>query len=121
MLFGIPNFYPKFGYATVIPEIWIDFGPEEAQAPVSTYQIRKFEMEDAPKILTLYAANNDERTGTLVKEETRWKGFNIRGSNFTVVTDPYVVLDEGRWGLLKKGEKLLVLGRYGASDFCRFF
>ena len=23
MLFGIPNFYPKFGYATVIPETWI--------------------------------------------------------------------------------------------------
>ena len=22
MLFGIPNFYPKFGYATVLPETW---------------------------------------------------------------------------------------------------
>ena len=26
MLFGIRDFYHKFGYATVIPEIWIDFG-----------------------------------------------------------------------------------------------
>ena len=69
MLFGIPHFYPKFGYATVIPETWIDFGTKEAQATVSTYQIRKFEMEDAPKILDLYAANNAERIGTLVREK----------------------------------------------------
>ena len=34
MLFGISNFYHKFGYATVIPEIWIDFRREEAQAAV---------------------------------------------------------------------------------------
>ena len=119
MLFGIPNFYPKFGYTTVIPETWIDFGTEEAQAAVSTYQIRKFEMGDAPKILGLYAVNNAERTGTLVREETRWKGFNMGGSDFGVVADPYVVLDEGRWGLSEKGEKLFAFGRYGASDWER--
>ena len=109
MLFGISNFYHKFGYATVIPEIWIDFRREEAQAAVSTYQIRKVEMEDGLKILTLYAANNTERTGTQVREETRWKKYNMAshphpyGSDFGVFVDPY-------------GEKSLTFGRYGTSD-----
>ena len=94
MLFGIPNFYPKFGYATVIQETWIYVEPEEAQEAVPTYQIRKFEKDDAPKILSLYAANNAERTGTPLRDKTRWKEFKM-GSAFGVVADPYVVLDKG--------------------------
>ena len=93
MLFGIPNFYPKFGYATVIPETWIHLETEEAQAAVSTYQIRKFEKDDAPEILSLYAANNAERTGTPLRDETHWKKFKM-GSTFRVDADPYVVLDK---------------------------
>ena len=93
MLFGIPNFYPKFGYATVLPETWIYLEMEEGQAAASTYQIRKFEKDDAPKILLLYAANNAERTGTPLRDETRWKKFKM-GSAFGVDADPYVVLDE---------------------------
>ena len=108
MLFGISNFYHKFGYATVIPEIWIDFRREEAQTAVSTYQIRRFEVEDGPKILRLYAANNAQRTGTQVREETRWKKYNVEryhpyGSDFGIFVDPY-------------GEESLTFGRYGTSD-----
>ena len=92
MLFGIPNFYPKFGYATVIPETWIYLETEEAQAAIPTYQIRKFKKSDVPKILSLYAANNAERTGTPLRDETRWTKFKM-GSGFRVDADPYVVLD----------------------------
>ena len=93
MLFGIPNFYPKFGYATVLPETWVELDTAEAQAAVSTYQIRKFETGDVPKILALYAASNAERTGTPLRDETRWKGFKM-GSDFGIVAAPFVVLDE---------------------------
>ena len=91
MLFGIPDFYHKFGYATVIPQTWVEFDVKDVQAAVSTYQIRKFDMEDAPKILALYAANNAERTGTLVRDP--WKGFMLPG-DFGMVPDPFVVLNE---------------------------
>ena len=94
MLFGIRDFYPKFGYATVIPETWIYLETEEAQAAVPTYQIRKFEKDDAPKILSLYAANNAERTGTPLRDAARWKKFKM-GSTFRVDADPYVVFGEG--------------------------
>ena len=93
MLFGIPDFYPKFGYATVLAETWMELDTEEAQAAIPTYQIRKFEAGDVPKILALYAANNAERTGTPLRDETRWKKFKM-GSGFSVVADPFVVLNE---------------------------
>jgi predicted acetyltransferase len=93
MLFGIPDFYPKFGYATVLPETWIELDTEEAQAAASTYQIRKFEAGDVPAILALYAANNAERTGTPLRDGTRWKEFKM-GSNFGIVADPFVILNE---------------------------
>ena len=93
MLFGIADFYPKFGYATALPETWVEFETAAAQTAVSTCQIRKFEGEDVPRILSLYAANNAERTGTPLRDETRWKGFKM-GSGFGVVADPFVVLNE---------------------------
>ena len=91
MLFGIPDFYHKFGYATVLPETWVEFDTTDVQTDVSTYQIRKFEMEDAPQVLALYAANNAERTGTLVRDP--WKGFMMPGG-FGMDADPFVVLNE---------------------------
>ena len=91
MLFGIPNFYHKFGYATAIPETYVEFDTKDVQAAVPTYQIRKFKTEDAPEILDLYAANNAERTGTPLRGEMGWKKFTERGG---IVPDPYVVLNE---------------------------
>ena len=91
MLYGIPNFYHKFGYATALPETYVEFDTKDVQAAVSRYQIRKFETEDAPKILDLYAANNAERTGTPLRDEMGWKEFTNRGG---VVPDPYVVLSD---------------------------
>ena len=91
MLFGIPNFYHKFGYATAIPETYVEFDTKDAQTTVPTYQIRKFETEDAPKIVDLYAANNAERTGTPLRTGIGWKEFTRRAG---IVPDPYVVLNE---------------------------
>ena len=91
MLFGIPNFYHKFGYATAIPETYVEFDIKDVQAAVSTHQVRRFQTEDAPKILDLYAANNAERTGTPLREEIGWEKFTERGG---IVPDPYVVLNE---------------------------
>ena len=91
MLFGIPNFYHKFGYATVIPETYVEFDTKDVPAAAPTYQIRKFQTEDAPKVVDLYSANNAERTGTPLRTEIGWKEFTPRGG---IRPDPYVVLDK---------------------------
>ena len=91
MLFGIPDFYHKFGYATVLPETWVEFDTKHVPAAVSSHRIRKFDMADAPQVLAIYAANNADRTGTLVRDP--WKGFMMPGG-FGMDADPYVVLNE---------------------------
>lgn len=91
MLFGIPNFYHKFGYATVIPETYVEFDTKDVPAAVSTYQVRKFQTEDTPKVVELYSTNNAERTGTPLRTEIGWKEFTRRGG---IVPDPYVVFNE---------------------------
>ena len=91
MLFGIPNFYHKFGYATVLPETYVEFDTKDVPAAASTYQVRKFQTEDAAKIVELYSANNVERTGTPLRTDMGWKKFSGRGG---IVPDPYVVLNE---------------------------
>ena len=91
MLYGIPNFYHKFGYATVIPETYVEFDTKDVPAATPTYQIRKSQIENAPKIVELYTENNAERTGTPLRTEIGWKEFTKRGG---IVPDPYVVLNE---------------------------
>jgi len=92
MLFGIANFYPKFGYATALPESRLTFKTADACEAVQSYAVRKFEMRDASKMLEIYAANNAERTGTLVRDAARWRGFKM-GSSFREEALPFVVLD----------------------------
>ena len=91
MLFGIPNFYHKFGYATVIPETYVEFDTKDVPTAASAYQVRRFQTEDALKIVELYSANNAERTGTPLRTEIGWKEFSRRAG---IVPDPYVVLNE---------------------------
>ncbi|MCZ6680535.1 MAG: GNAT family N-acetyltransferase [Candidatus Poribacteria bacterium] len=92
MLFGIRDFYPKFGYATTLPEVRVALNTADAREAVSSYRIRKFEMHDAPQVLALYAANNAERTGTVVRYAD-WQGFKM-GSSFSEEAAAFVVLDE---------------------------
>ncbi len=78
MLFGIPNFYPKFGYATCIaqPKVAIKTRDAElAKAQALPLQIRPVALADLPVIADLYNAVNAVRTCSVVRASSSYQGF----------------------------------------------
>ncbi|MGQ9632251.1 MAG: GNAT family N-acetyltransferase [bacterium] len=82
MLFGIPDFYPKFGYASVLPETRVSVATrdaEEASAYVCEsggYKVRPFsEEDDVDEVISIYSENNRERSCTIVRTNEWWRGF----------------------------------------------
>ena len=76
ILFGIPNFYHRFGYAPVMPDksvVRIKTAAGEALA--GTLAVREAQATDGEALLAIYNAANVERTGTLERKESsfsRW-------------------------------------------------
>src|SRR5438552_11400068 len=55
MLYGIPNFYPKFGYATVGPDHSISLTRVTDPSPLPAgWQVRPFAPADLPAVRDLY-------------------------------------------------------------------
>ena len=103
MLFGIRNFYHKFGYATVLPETWINIEVQDVHNANLEYQIRTFEIENLPEILGIYHSNNADRIGALIRDPDG--GFN-RSITWEQPATPFVVFDSNDQvtGYFFKGE-----------------
>lgn len=73
MLYGIPNFYPKFGYATAGPDHFISL--TVAGQPVALpegWRARAFERGDLPAVMELYDRGTAGAVGAAVRPETAW-------------------------------------------------
>jgi GNAT superfamily N-acetyltransferase len=69
-LYGIPNFYPKFGYATLGPEPKINLDLAHIPEPFPAgYSARRMEATDLPAVRALYDAGSDQSIGPLVRDE----------------------------------------------------
>ena len=76
LLFGIPGFYPKFGYAPVIPDV--SFSMERSHLRgVGSPRCRfvTFAPEHLRAVLRMHHANNAARTGPLRRDPKTWKPF----------------------------------------------
>jgi len=97
MLFGIQDFYHKFGFATCFPERQLLLDTRDAERAEKQLAIRSMRPDDLPHITRLYNRDNVERTASVVRDNT-WRGFAM-GSDFGVETDTKVVLNaQGRIG-----------------------
>jgi hypothetical protein len=74
MLYGIPNFYPKFGYATAGPDhfIWLTRLADEAILPAG-WQARPFTPADLPAVRRLYDENTADGVGCAVRAAGGWR------------------------------------------------
>ena len=95
MLFGIPNFYPKFGYATCIaqPKVAIKTRDAElAKAQALPLQIRPVTPADQPVIADLYNVVNAIRTCSVVRASSSYQGFT-QGTGWWMRTEA-VIFDQ---------------------------
>ena len=71
-LYGIQDFYPKVGYATVGPEYTVSL-PLDAGAPAPAlpkgWRFRPFEADDLPAVKRIYHVNTRRATGALVRHD----------------------------------------------------
>jgi predicted acetyltransferase len=78
MLFGIPDFYTKFGYAVCLPQCTFTIKTRDAEAAaelITTREPRPIGEDDMGAVLALYAQDNAGRTGTLVRPAERFTTF----------------------------------------------
>jgi len=74
---GIPDFYERFGYRHALPAdgrdppMWIDVANVSA-APTSL-TVRGYRPGDLPALARLYAQDNRQRSGTLVRSVAYWQ------------------------------------------------
>lgn len=87
-LFGIDNFYDKFGYAVCLPECRVEIRTRAAERASGTLIARPFTPEDLPAVRALYAACNADLTGSIARnEKSHWLR---KGSNYDVPVEACV-------------------------------
>lgn len=95
LLFGIPNFYNKFGYATCLAKYRVKVATRDAEdaglgkrsgMQSGDYAARSIESSDMPDVVALYNANNATRTGTIVRDPETFTEFT-KGSGWGSSTE----------------------------------
>lgn len=92
LLFGIPDFYNKFGYASVLPDCKVSISTSDAKRAEMPpeFTIRSLTEADFEAVLGIYETNNYRRTGTIVRERGRWAGFR-KGTDYGAKPLSFVV------------------------------
>ncbi len=89
MLFGIRDFYTKFGYAVCMAECSLTLKAKDAERAASRHTFSPAEGPDLELVRELYEETNSSRTGSVVRKEGPWKGFRM-GSDFEMRANCFV-------------------------------
>lgn len=91
ILFGIDNYYHKYGYAVCLPECRIEVRTRDAERAESPLTTRPVTEEDRPALHAIYADNYSGLTGSFVRSD-HYHWFR-KGSNYFVPVEAVVFLD----------------------------
>ena len=94
-LFGIPGFYPKWGFAPVLVEATLEMETAIALQSPAALPVRAMQPQDVAAVAQIYACENAQRTGTIVRTSGAWPGFRI-GVNWNDNVAAYVAEDAGQ-------------------------
>lgn len=97
VLFGIPNFYHKFGYVSALPVTTLTVKVKDVLAgfggSLTLSTVRPLRDEDWSAVLDIYHDNHRTRTGTLLRPRETWQGYR-HGTEWGCKTETFVVTDE---------------------------
>lgn len=91
-LFGIQDFYHRFGFATCVPEHNLRLDTRDAERAPKRMRVRPYQKGDRAAIIRLYNRQNERRTGSVVRDPKTWKGIEM-SSGFGVDAGVQVVVD----------------------------
>jgi predicted acetyltransferase len=74
-LFGIADFYHRFGYVSCLVECESTVTARDAQDAEARFDVRDMEPGDMPIIAGICEARKVLRTGSMVRDPTTWTGF----------------------------------------------
>ena len=94
-LFGITDFYSKFGFASALVQVEASVATRDAEAAVARYELREFHREDAQPVAEIYEAMHGQRTASIVRDPATWKGFS-KGTRWSDQVAGFVAVSQGR-------------------------
>lgn len=121
VLFGIPNFYQKVGFAVWSTEAELKVPTRRAEKADGPGRARRMTPADAPAVRRLYAADSACLSGSIVRPRT-WKGFEM-AVDWGSGPEPYVIEQGGRvqaYAVLQKQPDAVTVAELGAAH-PRFF
>lgn len=92
-LFGIQDFYHRFGFATAMAEHELVVDAAAARRAEGRLRVRPSRRADTPRLLELYHRQNATRTASCLRAAT-WRGFT-RGTSWSVGAWSRLVVDGG--------------------------
>jgi predicted acetyltransferase len=96
MLFGIANFYTKFGYASSIPTVKFAIETRDAEYAgnaAGAITSRPIESDDMAAVIDLYNRKNAARSGTLVRDPVHFNAFR-KGTHWDTQAETALWEDE---------------------------
>jgi len=96
VLFGIPDFYNKFGFIPCLPDHRISVATRDAERAgrrAGKYTTSPMSKRDCGFVVRLYNEDNRHRPASLVREREHFSGF-ARGTDYWIKASAFVMRDE---------------------------
>jgi len=132
MLYGIPDYYSRWGFASTLPDYKITMPLRNARRTKEGLRPRPMAKEDAGAVIDLYELTNRHRTGPVKRYRGEWFRFR-KGSDWRIQADGTVFEDDSgdivayyasdRWPRVMRitevGAKEALFYEYMLSHACR--
>ena len=87
LLFGIADFYPRFGYASVLPSYECALSIDALPSPKAGPSVRKFRPADLPAVMDLHRRYAMAQLGSMERNEAYWRYAEGRWNSYLLVTE----------------------------------